>query len=179
MTCRKLETMSKPGSGTRFGISPFNYSQLVPAGVGVDGRDSVSNEILLSGCCWALNCCHGSNIKIGNRAGVLWRPGLDRAGIGGIAVTRCSAGEAVAAFCGADGRRLGAQHSFGLSGLGCHQGRLPIFLQRADLRGANSIAKPELLYPESKVFKSTRPSGSGDLTQLSIGHSDSGFALGF
>jgi hypothetical protein len=41
----------------------------------------------------------------------------------------------------------------------------------------NRIAKPELMYPENKVFKSTRPSGSGDLTQLSTGHSDSGFAL--
>jgi len=41
------------------------------------------------------------------------------------------------------------------------------------------IAKPELMYPENKVFKSTRPSGSGDLTQLSTGHSDSGFALVF
>jgi hypothetical protein len=39
------------------------------------------------------------------------------------------------------------------------------------------IAKPELMYPESKVFKSTRPSGNGDLTQLSTGHSDSGFDL--
>jgi hypothetical protein len=33
------------------------------------------------------------------------------------------------------------------------------------------------MYPESKAFKSTRPSGSGDLAQPSTGHSDSGFAL--
>ena len=35
------------------------------------------------------------------------------------------------------------------------------------------------MYPESKAFKSTRPSGSGDLAQPSKGHSDSGFALVF
>jgi hypothetical protein len=40
-----------------------------------------------------------------------------------------------------------------------------------------SIAKPELMYPESKVFKSTRPSGSGDLAQNSTGHNYSGSAL--
>jgi hypothetical protein len=34
------------------------------------------------------------------------------------------------------------------------------------------------MYPETTVLKSTRPSGSGDLAQNSIGHSDSGFALG-
>jgi hypothetical protein len=38
-------------------------------------------------------------------------------------------------------------------------------------------AKPELMYPETTAFKSTRPPGSGDLTQYSTGYSYSGFAL--
>jgi hypothetical protein len=38
-------------------------------------------------------------------------------------------------------------------------------------------AEPELVYPESTEFKSTRPSASGDPTQNSTGHSNSGFAL--
>jgi hypothetical protein len=51
--------------------SPFNYPHLGPAGVGVDGRDSVSSEVLFRGYCWALNCSHGSNRETGHFAGVL------------------------------------------------------------------------------------------------------------
>jgi hypothetical protein len=40
-------------------------------------------------------------------------------------------------------------------------------------------AEPELVYPESTEFKSTRPSGSGDPAQNSTGHSNSGFALAY
>jgi transposase len=42
---------------------------------------------------------------------------------------------------------------------------------------SRSIAKPESTYPETTAFKSTRPSGSGDIEQNSTGHSYSGFAL--
>src|ERR1035438_1196579 len=41
----------------------------------------------------------------------------------------------------------------------------------------SAIAKPESAYPETTAFKSTRPSGSGDIEQNSTGHSYSGFAL--
>jgi len=41
----------------------------------------------------------------------------------------------------------------------------------------DTIAKPELMYPGTTPFKSTRPPGSVNPTQLSTGHSNSGFAL--
>ena len=40
-----------------------------------------------------------------------------------------------------------------------------------------TIAKPELMYPETTALKLTRPSGSGNPAQSSTGHSYSGFAL--
>src|SRR5437868_14363055 len=40
------------------------------------------------------------------------------------------------------------------------------------------IAKPESMYPEPATSESMRPSGSGDPAQNSIGHNNSGFALG-
>ena len=42
---------------------------------------------------------------------------------------------------------------------------------------AKITAEPELMYPETAAFKSTRPPGSGDLAQCSTGYSYSGFAL--
>src|SRR5208283_1023142 len=38
-------------------------------------------------------------------------------------------------------------------------------------------AEPEQMYPETAVFKSTRPSGSGDPARNSTGHSNSDSAL--
>ncbi len=42
---------------------------------------------------------------------------------------------------------------------------------------ASTKAKPEMLYPEATAFKSTRPTGSGDLGQHSTRHTFSGFAV--
>src|ERR1035438_6977268 len=49
--------------------------------------------------------------------------------------------------------------------------------QSSEIRAVCAIAKPESTYPETTAFKSTRPSGSGDIEQNSTGHSYSGFAL--